>query len=454
MPHAVTTSGQGADAFIGMASCSINAGANTDISGIELDVKPLVGSAAGFVNLLGTSSTNTTALRINTATQTLQWRYNSTVYLESAAGSAPLNERHKYGAEWDEASLSLYLTKDGARIAGPYVAPSAGSLITNVGFNQIGKVGSTAPGGVMAFELYGVRSYGGNCTYQSQWDDTGSSGSGTAWVNDASDRNLTLISFAGTTNSWWVFYNNLYIGEGTISVSATASAAVASSKVGNASVSAVAAAVAATQGSKIGSAVLSLPTTAGILLSASKNTSASITMPINAVLGIAANKVGVAPLYVEAVADISLYAGNIVVGEGTFSVTATALVSVQGEKVGQSQVHFAAAAAVYSSAVKQGASGVTASANAAIVAQASKTGHATTQLAGAASLSADGYKVGLGSVAVLASATISLSGSNPAALPAPVALLFVRSSSRYTHSMRTSGRYSYNLKTSSGGARV
>jgi hypothetical protein len=453
MPHAVSTSGQGADAFISMPSCSINAGTNTDISGIEIDVKPLTGSAAGFVNLLGSSSNNTHALRINTITGTLQWRNSSTVYLESAAGSVSLNERHKYGAEWEESTQSLYLTKNGVRIAGPYVAPAANSLITNITWNQIGKVGSSAPG-TAAFELYGVRTYGTNCTYQSQWDDSGSSGSGTAWVNDASDRNLTLISFAGTTNSWWVFYSNLYIGEGTISVSATASAALASSKVGNASVSAVAAAVAATQGSKIGSAVLSLPTTAGILLSASKNTSASITVPINAVLGIAANKVGVAPLYVEAVADISLYAGNIVVGEGTFSVTATALASVQGEKVGQSQVHFAAAAAVYSSVVKQGASGVTASANAAIVAQASKTGHATTQLAGAVSLSADGYKVGLGSVAVLASATISLSGSNPAALPAPVALLFVRSSSRYTHSMRTSGRYSYHLKTSSGGARV
>ena len=211
MPHAVSTSGQGADAFISMPSCSINAGTNTDISGIEIDVKPLTGSAAGFVNLLGSSSNNTHALRINTITGTLQWRNSSTVYLESAAGSVSLNERHKYGAEWEESTQSLYLTKNGVRIAGPYVAPAANSLITNITWNQIGKVGSSAPG-TAAFELYGIRTYGNNCTYQSQWDDTGAPGAGTSWVNDSADRNLTLTSFTGAADSWWVFYPGLSPG--------------------------------------------------------------------------------------------------------------------------------------------------------------------------------------------------------------------------------------------------
>ncbi len=206
MPNAMTTVAQGADAFITIPSFSINAGTNTDVSGIELDVEPLSGSSAGFVNLLGTTATNVTALRINTATQTLQWRYSSTVYLESAAGSAPLTERHKYGAEWDESTLSLYLTKDGQRIAGPYVAPSAGSLITNINWNQIGKVGATAPGGAMAFNLYGVRTYGGNCTYQAQWDETGALGTTTTWADDSATRNLTMTNATGAADSWWLYY--------------------------------------------------------------------------------------------------------------------------------------------------------------------------------------------------------------------------------------------------------
>lgn len=206
MPFAMTTVGQGADAFLTMPSCSINAGTNTGISGIEIDVEPLAGSSAGFVNLLGIAATNVTALRINTITQTLQWRYSSTVYLESATGSAPLNERHKYGAEWDESALSLYLTKDGVRIAGPYVAPTAGSLITNINWNQIGKVGATAPGGAMAFNLYGVRTYGNNCTYVDNWDETGA-GSSANWVSDSGTRNLTITSYTGAADSWWFFYS-------------------------------------------------------------------------------------------------------------------------------------------------------------------------------------------------------------------------------------------------------
>lgn len=452
MPNAMTTVGQGGAVFLTMPGCSINAGTNPDVSGIEYDIKPIGGNAAGFFNIAGISGNNVTALRIEVATGILQWRYSGTVYLASAAGVAPMNERAKYGAEFEESTTSLYLTKNGARIAGPYIA-AANSLTTNIVWNQIGRVGTSSPS-PQTFELYGVRTYGANATYQTQWDDTGATGDGVNWADDTATRNITISGHTGAANSWWFFYSSFYVGEGTISISATASAELASSKVGNATVSAVAAAVAACQGSKTGSTVLSLPITAGILLSASKNTSASITMPINAVMGIAANKVGVAPLYVEAAADISLYAGNIAIGEGTFSVTATALVSVQGEKVGHSQVHFAAAAAVYSSATKQGAAGVSASANITAQLQASKTGQAIPQLAAAVALSADGYKVGLGSFAVLASATISLSGSNPAAVPAPVTLVFVRSSSRHTHNIRTSSRYNYNLITSSGGARV
>lgn len=434
MPYAVTTQGQGADAFISMPSCTINAGTNTGISGIEIDVKPLAGSTAGFINLFGVSSTNVTALRINTATQTLQWRYNSTVYLESAAGSAPLNERHMYGAEWEESTLSLYLTKNGVRIAGPYVAPSAGSLITNIPWNQIGKVGSTAPGGTMAFELYGVRTYGNNCTYQSQWDETGASGAGTAWANDSVDRNLTLTSFAGTSNSWWVFFSNNQIGEGIITAVAVASATINGGKVGQSTASIQSAITAAVQGAKIGQAPMSFALGLSIVLPANKVAVGFIGVVASSALSLQGNKIGFSTVYVTAEASASVYAGDNYIGEGTFAVSAGAAVSLQGSYVGASQVQFQAVAASYIGASKIGANSTSLACNVASQLQASKTG--------------------TGTLAVLASATISISGSNSNLATTPVTLLFAQTSSRYSHSVRTSGRYSYNLKTSSGGARV
>jgi hypothetical protein len=453
MPNAMSTVGQGGAVFLTMPACSINAGANTDVSGIEFDFKPIGGNAAGFFNIAGVAGNNTTAIRIEVATGTLQWRQSGTVYLSSAAGVAPMGERAKYGAEWEESTLSLYLTKNGDRIAGPYVAPSSGSLTTNISWAQIGRVGTSSPS-PQTFELYGVRTYGANATYQTQWDDIGATGDGVNWADDTGTRNITISGHTGAANSWWFFYSSFYVGEGTISVSAAATADLASTKVGNATVSAVAAAVAAVQGSKIGSVPLSLPISAGIILSASKVSAASFSIPINAVLGIAANKVGITPLYVEAVADISLYAGNIYIGEGTFTVSASAAITLQGGKVGASPVQFGAAAAVYCNASKlsSGELALTASASASL--QSSKLGHSTLQVPAviASSLTAD--KTGISSIAVLASATITIAGSNQAAVPTPVTLVFVRSSSRQTHNMRTSSRYNYNLITSSGGARV
>lgn len=286
------------------------------------------------------------------------------------------------------------------------------------------------------------------------YDANLSGGVGTKLLTVEGTNNGTQAGTWPAGDSEWVFYSSLYVGEGTISFSAAAAAAVASAKVGNVTVSAIATTVEDIQGSKIGFAPLNSPISAGIAVSASKVGEASFSMPINAVLGIAAHKVGVAPLYIEAVTDVSLYAGNIYIGEGTFSVTATASATLQGEKVGKSQVQFVATAALFCTAAKLSGSDVSASANATAQLQASKTGQSTTHLAASASASVDSYKVGLGTVAALASITISLSGSNPGETPTPVTLVFVRSSSRHTHNMRTSSRYNYNIKTSSGGARV
>lgn len=206
MSYALSTQGQGGAVYLTMPACSINAGTNPDVSGIEFDIQPLTGNSAGFFNIAGVSGNNTTSFRIEVATGVLQWRYSGTVYLSSAAGVAPMNERARYGAEWDESNSSLYLTKNGERIAGPYVASSA--LHTNIAWSQIGRVGTSSPS-PQAFELYGVRTYGGNATYQAQWDETGASGTGGNWADDSATRNITITSATGAVDSWWIYYGGV-----------------------------------------------------------------------------------------------------------------------------------------------------------------------------------------------------------------------------------------------------
>lgn len=229
MSYAMSTVGQGGSVYLTVPLCSINAGTNTDISGIEFDIQPLTGNSAGFFNIAGVSGSNVTVLRIEVATGILQWRYSGTVYLSSAAGVAPMNERARYGAEWDESNSSLYLTKNGERIAGPYVASSA--LHTNIAWSQIGRVGTSSPS-PQAFELYGVRTYGGNATYQAQWDETGASGTGGNWADDTATRNITITGHTGAADSWWLFYSDVEEHFGTFTAAASIARALSSEKQG------------------------------------------------------------------------------------------------------------------------------------------------------------------------------------------------------------------------------
>lgn len=420
MPNAMTTVGQGGAVFLTMPACSINAGTNTDVSGIEFDIKPIGGNAAGFFNIAGVTTNNTTAIRIEVATGTLQWRQSGTVYLSSAAGVAPMGERAKYGAEWEESTLSLYLTKNGSRIAGPYIAPSSGSLITSMSWSQIGRVGTSSPS-PQTFELYGVRTYGGNATYQAQWDDTGASGTSVNWADDTATRNITISGHTGAANSWWVFYSSVYIGEGTLTATATASVELAGSKIGQASIPAVIAAALAVDGCKIGTTQLSMPLAAGFEMSAVK--------------------VGLADMPIEANAEVDLYSGNLYIGTGTFSVSADVNVALIGSKVGASQVEFAAVAAAYL--------------------QGAKTGNSIAPVIVGSALALDGYKIGHATAVVLTSATIALSAGRAATESSPVTVVFIRTSSnlsynvktssRTIHSVKTTNRYQYHLKTFSGG---
>lgn len=201
MEYAISTEGQGGVAYLTIPSVSINAGTTQGISGFEFDVIPLVASSAGFVNLFGTSSTNVTAFRIEAASGSLQWRYSSTVLLASPPGSVVMGVRQKLGAEWEEATASLWLTINQVRVAGPFVVSS--QLQTSIAWNQIGKVGTSSPS-PQAFTLYGLQVYGPGATYNDTWNGSTTTGTGTSWTSTSGTRSLTITGATGAADSWWI----------------------------------------------------------------------------------------------------------------------------------------------------------------------------------------------------------------------------------------------------------
>lgn len=377
MAFAISTVSQGGAVYLTMPACSINAGANTDVSGIEFDIKPIGGNAAGFFNIAGVSTNNTTAIRIEVASGTLQWRQSGTVYLSSAAGVAPMGERAKYGAEWEESTLSLYLTKNGSRIAGPYIAPSSGSLTTNIAWNQIGRVGTSSPS-PQTFELYGVRAYGGNATYQTAWDDTGASGDGASWADDSATRSITITGHTGAANSWWMFYDNASgpkIGEGIFSVTASASVNL--------------------PGFKTGIAPFAVSASAAAIVGKVKVGQTTMAAAASAFFGLSYNKRAFGQPVVTASASALVYTGTAVkVAEATFAVSGAAAVQVAGHKAGHSTLAAAGTVAVAIAASKKGAG--------------------TTTFAASAQISTFGYKRGFLTPVVIGNANISIIGYNEA----------------------------------------
>lgn len=333
MAFAVSTASQGGSVFLTMPGCSINAYPNTDVSGIEFDIKPITGNASGFFNIAGVSTTNVTALRIEVATGILQWRYSGTVYLSSAAGVATMGERAKYGAEWDELTASLYLTKNGERIAGPY-ATTANAISTNIIWNQIGRVGTSSPS-PQAFELYGVRTYGGNATYQTQWGDTGASGDGVNWADDTATRNITIVGYTGAANSWWLFYNST--GNevtGTFSASAVAGASMPGTKIALGTYAASAVINAAVSGSKLAAGGFSAGATVAASIAGTKIAGATFQAAANVFFGIAATtKIAKGSFNATAIASAYLQGGNNLTVGGTFTASAVAGASMPGSKV-------------------------------------------------------------------------------------------------------------------------
>lgn len=308
----------------------------------------------------------------------------------------------------------------------PQTAAQSGAFIFNRFFADASGVSASAQVKFIKLSKDGVLT--------NHWVNT--TGTGTQMPDVVGGQPFNQMGTWPANDSEWVFYDATTQLEGvsTFTVSANVTTELQGHKIGAASLAVSSNVSSASLGSKIG------------IVENSFFASGAAT--------IYSNKVGNATIYMEAEAAISVYAGTLYVGEATFSVNAVAGATVQGSKEGSGQIQFQAAAAVYCQAVKVGVATTAIYASAAAETFASKIGQSEPHAAANAALSIDGYKVGFGSTAVLASVSATLSSSNPAAVPAPITIVFVRTSSRYKHQLQTLGRYSYLIKTQSGGARV
>lgn len=431
MNYALSTVGQGDNAFVAFTACSINSNnTGAQLSGIEFDMLPVSGNSAGFYNIGGTSSTNVTSFRAEIATGKLQWRHSSSVLLESAVGVFVLNERHKYGAEWDEVNFHLYLTKNGSRVAGPFTATA---IQTNWTINQHGKVGSTAPGGHSG-ELYGIRTYGDVATYVDGWDATTAVSTGTSWNSTSGTRALTIVGATGAADTWWKPYGGSTIVDTTFAVTAAASISLQTQKLQSSPIAIAVSASIALTAAKLSPATMAIASSVFFGLSYRKQGAQKVAVPGSGAVVLAANKGGVSTLSIPVAVEVGLYSGPVSNVSGTFTVSASAAFSFQSSKAAASTTQFAAAAALAIASNKSGRSNAVVTAAVNVAATAAKSSQSTLSIAITANITINGQ---------------NLSEGEPEQWPVDV--VFVSTNSRYQHVIASGSRFEYHITTHSRG---
>jgi hypothetical protein len=101
--------------------------------------------------------------------------------------------------------LTLRLTKQSTT----FTMTVNGSLVAtfnNTGVLNLDRIGAVSGSG-SSIDLYGVVVYNSGAIIHS-YDPSTSNGTGTTITDSVGTNDLTLVSFTGTTNSWWVFYGS------------------------------------------------------------------------------------------------------------------------------------------------------------------------------------------------------------------------------------------------------
>jgi hypothetical protein len=101
--------------------------------------------------------------------------------------------------------LTLRITKQSTT----FTMTVNGSLVAtfnNTGVLNLDRIGAVSGSG-SSIDLYGVVVYNSGAIIHS-YDPSTSNGTGTTITDSVGTNDLTLVSFTGTTDSWWVFYGS------------------------------------------------------------------------------------------------------------------------------------------------------------------------------------------------------------------------------------------------------
>ena len=129
----------------------------------------------------------------------LEKQNNSSFQLLTTSGSTTAS----YTAPIDT-RLTLRLTKQSSTFT-MTVNSSLVATFSNTGVLNLDRIGAVSSFG-SSIDLYGVVVYNSGAIIHS-YDPSTSNGTGTTITDSVGTNDLTLVSFTGTTDSWWVFYS-------------------------------------------------------------------------------------------------------------------------------------------------------------------------------------------------------------------------------------------------------
>lgn len=194
MQFAMSTVGQGVAAYIAVPALTNGSTAAWEIGG-----EFIIHDLSVNQQVVGQSSSTQNVLRIY-PDGSICMRSGATDRIRSVAGliQVDLPFQWKIKNNTTTGNWELYAVD----LVNPIGVFARGATAWPI--NQIGRFSTTAatPTTVRSFYAAGAASYVDN------WDETGA-GSSVNWVSDGGTRNLTITSYTGALNSWWIAYGGV-----------------------------------------------------------------------------------------------------------------------------------------------------------------------------------------------------------------------------------------------------
>lgn len=161
-------------------------------------------SFASNPRIFGITGSTSTKVLLITTNGALSW---ASVNIISANGTIPLNTKLWVKAESAGETKNLYYSLDDVEFEEEVNWIFIGTSTYAVSSFGIDRIGSAASVYSRVFDFYSVNFTGG--TFTDKWDTTTAPSTGTAWPSASGTRNLNLVNFTGTADSWWMFYETV-----------------------------------------------------------------------------------------------------------------------------------------------------------------------------------------------------------------------------------------------------